>query len=108
MRNPVLSEITFSSLLVMVLTLLINILVTTMEYKRGKKLQSQILISDSMHTRSDIYVSVGVLGTLLGVKLGLPPIIDPIVSLVVSGFIIHAGYEIFKESRNILVDRSVV
>ncbi|WP_394236336.1 cation diffusion facilitator family transporter [Niallia oryzisoli] len=108
MRNPVLSEITFSSLLVMILTLLINLLVTTIEYKRGKKLQSQILISDSMHTRSDIYVSVGVLGTLLGVKLGLPPILDPIVSLVVSGFIIHAGYEIFKESRNILVDRSVV
>lgn len=107
-QNPVIPEITIVSLLAMIFTLVVNVWVSVYEYNEGKKLQSQILISDSMHTRSDIFVSVGVLCTLVGVKLGLPPIIDPIVSLVVSGFIIHAGYEIFKESRNILVDRAVV
>jgi cation diffusion facilitator family transporter len=107
-KNPVTPEITLESLLAMIFTLIVNIFVTVIEYRKGKKLKSQILVSDSMHTRSDIYVSVGVLATLLGVKLGLPPIIDPLASLVVSGFIIHAGYEIFTESRNILVDRSVV
>lgn len=107
-QNPVPLDIPFISLLVMIFTLIVNLFVTTIEYKQGKKLQSQILISDSMHTRSDIYVSIGVLVTLVGVKLGLPPVIDPIASLVVSGFIIHAGYEIFRESRNVLVDRAVV
>ena len=61
-----------------------------------------------MHTRSDIYVSVGVLVTLISVKLGLPPVVDSFASLIVSGFIIHAAYEIFKENSNILVDRSAV
>ena len=60
------------------LTLIINIFVSSYEYKEGKKLNSYILISDSVHTKSDIFVSIGVLATLIGVKLGLPPIIDPI------------------------------
>lgn len=106
-RNPVELDITMPSLIAMVLTLAVNIFVSVTEYRKGKELNSPILISDSMHTRSDIYVSIGVLATLIGIKLGLPPLIDPIASLIVSGFIIHAAYEIFKENSDVLVDRSV-
>ena len=106
-QNPVELDITLPSLIAMVLTLAVNIFVSVTEYRKGKELNSPILISDSMHTRSDIYVSIGVLATLIGIKLGLPPLIDPIASLIVSGFIIHAAYEIFKENSDVLVDRSV-
>jgi len=92
------------SLIVLIITLIINIVVSTTEYKKGKELNSQILISDSRHTKSDIFISLGVLVTLIGIKLGLPPIIDPMASLVVAAFIIHAGYEIFKETSDVLVD----
>jgi len=74
----------------------------------GKELNSQILISDSIHTRSDIFISIGVLFTLLGVRLGLPGIIDPIVSLGVSVFIINSSYEVLKPSIGILIDRAAV
>lgn len=107
-KEPIIPEITIESLLVLVFTLMVNIVVSVMEYKKGKELNSQILISDSMHTRSDIYISLGVLITLIGIRLGLPPIIDPMVSLVVAGFIIHAGYEIFRENSDVLVDGAVV
>jgi cation diffusion facilitator family transporter len=107
-ESPINPTITIESLIVLIITLLVNILVSLTEYRRGKALNSQILISDSMHTRSDIYVSVGVLFTLLGVKLGMPPIIDLIASLIVAGFIIHAAYEIFKENSNVLVDTAIV
>lgn len=100
-------NISLSSLIAMLITLAVNIFVTVTEYKKGKELNSPILISDSMHTKSDIYVSIGVLATLVGIKLGLPPIIDPLASLIVSGFIIHAAYEIFRENSDVLVDRSV-
>lgn len=106
-RNPVKPDITLFSLAVLLLTLAINIYVTITENKQGKSLKSPILISDSMHTRSDIYVSVGVLITLIGIKLGLPVVIDPIASLIVGGFIIHAGYEIFKENSDVLLDRAM-
>ncbi|NLK74300.1 MAG: cation transporter [Clostridiales bacterium] len=107
-RFPVQPEITFLSILSLLLTLIVNIFVCMYEYKAGKKLESQILISDSMHTRSDIFVSLGVLITLIGIRLGLPIIIDPLVSFVVAGFIIHAAAEIFKVNSSVLLDRAVV
>ena len=107
-KNPVVPEITTASLIALVITLIINIFVSSYEYKEGKKLNSYILISDSVHTKSDIFVSIGVLVTLIGVKLGLPPIIDPIASLVVAGFIIHASYEIFQSTIDVLVDKAIV
>lgn len=106
--NPDVPHITGISLILLLITLVINIFVSKIEYKKGKELNSLILISDSMHTRSDIYVSFGVLITLVGVKIGLPPITDIMASLVIAGFIIHAAYEIFRENCGILVDKVAV
>lgn len=107
-QNPVEPTITIGSLLALILTLIVNIFVCTYEYRIGKKLNSYILVSDSLHTKSDIFVSIGVLLTLVGVRLGLPAIIDPIASLVVAGFILHASYEIFKSTIDVLVDKAIV
>lgn len=105
--NPIMPEVSVASILVLLVTLIINILVSTTEYRSGKKLGSSVLMSDAMHTRSDIYVTIGVLTTLVGLKLGLPAIIDPIASIVVAGFILKAGIEIFKDTTDILVDKAV-
>lgn len=107
-NNLVIPTITTESLITLLVTLLINIFVCTYENNIGKKLNSYILVSDSMHTRSDIFVSIGVLFTLIGVRIGLPAIIDPIASLIVSGFIIYSAYEIFKSSTGVLVDHAIV
>lgn len=106
--NPIVPNINTESLIVMLVTLLINIFVCTYEYRQGKKLNSQILVSDSMHTRSDIYVSIGVLFSLVCIKLGLPSVIDPIASIIVSIFILHAAYEIIKSASGVLVDKAVL
>lgn len=107
-KNPIIPSVSTISLLALIITLCINVFVCTYEYNIGKKLNSYILVSDSLHTKSDIFVSIGVLITLLGVKLGLPPIIDPIASLVVAGFILHAAYEIFKSTIDVLVDTAII
>lgn len=106
--NPVAPEVTLESLLALLITLAINIFVAKYEYKQGKKLNSTVLVSDSMHTKSDIFVSIGVLFTLVCIRLGVPPIIDSIASLVVSGFVIYAAYEIFKETSGVLVDQAAI
>lgn len=106
--NPVQPNITYESLIVLVVTLGINIFVSIFEYRKGKELGSFILISDSLHTRSDIFVSIGVLFTLICVKLGVPPVIDSITSLIVAGFILHASYEVFKSAGGVLVDKAVI
>lgn len=103
--NPVEVTVTFDSLIIMLVTLVINIIVATYEKSQGEKLSSQFLIADSAHTKSDIFVSIGVIVSLILIKLGFPPIIDTFASIVVGFFIIHAAYEIFMENVSVLTDR---
>lgn len=106
--HPIIPNVTVESIIALVITVIINVFVSTYEHRKGKELTSDILVADSMHTRSDIFVSIGVLATLVGLKLGLPAILDPIVSLIVALLIIKAGYDIFKDTSSILVDKYVV
>ena len=106
--NPEEINITLISLISLILTICINIFVTLYERKKGEEYNSYILISDSIHTKSDIFISVGVLISLIGIRMGLPQIIDPIISIVISLFILGASYEIFKEAIGILSDRAVI
>ncbi|NMS90838.1 cation transporter [Clostridioides difficile] len=106
--NPITPSITIESLIALVITLFINIFVCMYEYRIGTKLNSYVLISDSLHTRSDIFVSLGVLITLIGVKLGFPVIIESIVPIIISAFIIYSAYGIFRPSIGILVDSVAV
>ncbi len=108
LMNPVVPQVSLESLVALVVTVVINILVCWYEYRAGKRLNSFILVSDSLHTRSDIYVSVGVLFTLVAIKLGAPPVIDPITSLVVAAFIVKAAIEIIQSTSAILLDSNAV
>ncbi|WP_374940963.1 cation diffusion facilitator family transporter [Clostridium mucosae] len=103
--NPSTLEVSLESLIIMLITLFINIFVAFYENKQGQKLNSQLLIADSLHTKSDIFVSIGVLIALCSVKLGLPPVIDTIASFVVALFILHAAYEIFRDNLSSLTDK---
>lgn len=89
-------------------TIVINILVSSTEYHAGKKWGSTVLIADSVHTRSDIAISTGVLLSLLGMRMGLPPQTDGIVSLLVAGVVAFSCCEILKPALAALADSSVV
>jgi len=106
--HPVVPEIDIWTFIIMASTLVINLFVTVYEYNQGKKLHSTLLMSDAMHTRSDVFVTIGVILSLVLVKLGLPVWIDPLVSLLVAGVILYAAYEIFKMASAILLDSKVV
>jgi cation diffusion facilitator family transporter len=106
--HPVAPTVSITSIAALLITLAINIFVSKYEYQQGRKLNSILLISDSLHTKSDVFISIGVLTTLICIKLGVPSIIDPIASLVVSMFVIHGAYEIFTETSGVLVDQAAV
>lgn len=88
-------EVSITSFAVMLTTLAINIFVVWFETKRGKELGSDVLQSDAKHTLSDIWVTLGVLVSLVLVKVGVP-IADPIVGLFVAIAIVWAAIEVFK------------
>ena len=91
----------------MAVTLVINIFVVQYEQRAGRRLRSELLLADAKHTRSDVLTSGAVLGALIGVWFGYP-IIDPLVALLVAGFIGHAGWSIAQEASRILSDEMVI
>lgn len=105
--NPSKPEVTTTSFIVMICTLLINIFVTKYEYKKGVELKSSILISDSQHTLSDVMTSSVVILGLIGIKLGYT-IVDPILSVVISAVIIKAGYDILRDAIDVLIDAQAI
>ena len=105
--NPVIPRIDAISFIVMLVTLSINLLVMTYEYKKGKILQSDVLISDSMHTRADILTSLSVIITLVMIRLGYP-ILDPIVTVIIALFIARSAFGIVQQSSRVLCDTAVI
>ncbi|MFB3764677.1 MAG: cation diffusion facilitator family transporter [Methanotrichaceae archaeon] len=105
--NPSAPEITTLSFAIMGVTLAINIGVSAYEYIIGRRLKSSILVADSMHTRSDVYASIGVLIGFFAVRMGYP-LADPIIALVVTGLIVLTGLEIMKDSSGVLLDKAMI
>ena len=106
LHQPVLFQPDLGSFTVMLITLAINIYVMRYEYKKGQALKSDILISDSLHTRADIFTSFSVIISLIITRLGFP-LIDPIVTILISLFIGYAAFQIAKQSSDVLCDTAV-
>ncbi len=91
----------------MLITLGINIFVTTYEKRMGKKLSSEFLLADALHTKSDIYATTGVIIGLIFMKLGFMRA-DTIVGAVVGILVARAGIRILREAADVLADRKQV
>ena len=107
LHNTTAPMVDIRSFVVMVATLCVNLFVVSYEYKRGKQLQSDILISDSLHTKADILISLSVIAALIVIKLGYP-IFDPIVTMVIALFIAYTAFDIARTSSRVLCDQAVI
>jgi cation diffusion facilitator family transporter len=92
---------------VMTIMLIVNLVVMKYELGQGRRLNSEVLLADAKHTRSDVLTSVTVIAALLGVWAGFP-LLDPLAALLVAGFIGHACWEIAHGASRILSDESVI
>ncbi len=90
----------------MALALPVNIFVAWWEYRWGRKLESEILLADAVHTRADLFVTLAVIGALVGVRLGFVWL-DPVVALVIVLFIVRASWEIVSRAARYLADARV-
>ena len=104
---PQTPEVTPLSFAVMGGTLAINVMVVIYESRAGRRLKSEVLVADSLHTRSDIYTSLAVIAALVGMSFGYP-ILDPIAALVVAVFIGYAGFKIARDTSAVLADHVVL
>lgn len=71
----------------------------------AKKIDSDALMADAWHHRSDAFSSIGALIGIAGARLGFP-IMDSIASLAIFLFIAKAAFDIFKDAMDKMVDHS--
>ncbi|AEH61257.1 cation diffusion facilitator family transporter [Methanosalsum zhilinae DSM 4017] len=97
--------VTTMSFIIMVAAMLISIIISIYEKREGEKLGSDILIADSMHTKSDVYSTLAVIMGLVAIRAGYP-IVDPLIALIIAIVIFHAAISIVRQSSQPLCDAS--
>lgn len=107
MFHPVAPDVTVFSFAIILVTLIVNLVVMKYERRKGKELSSDILICDALHTKSDIFASLAVLGTLVSIRAGFS-FLDTIVAGAIAILIAKSGVDILKASSNILCDAVVL
>jgi cation diffusion facilitator family transporter len=85
----------------------VNIFVTFYERSVGRRVGSSILIADATHTMSDIWVTISVIGGLIGVWLGYQWM-DLVLAFPVALLVFWSGWSVLKENLPWLVDQMAI
>jgi cation diffusion facilitator family transporter len=86
---------------------LINLGVSLVLLREGKKSQSITLTADGKHLMTDVWTSVGVLAAIGMVKLTGWLILDPIIAMLVALNIVWTGYRLMHQSARGLIDTAI-
>ena len=100
-------SMTATGLWLMLLVLGINIAVAFYERRVGHRLGSQILIADAHHTMSDIWITIAVIGGLIGIWRGLQWL-DIVLAFPVALLVLHSGWVVLSANLPWLVDEMAI
>lgn len=99
---------------IMVFSVVVNIIVSSMLFRVGRSTQSQALLADAWHLRTDVYTSMGVmagLGIIWAGRQILPAYdwrwIDPAAAIFVALLIIKTAFRLTREALDELLDSSI-
>lgn len=96
-------RVELGSFAIMVVTVTVNVSVSLWERVRARQLSSDLLAADAKHTFSDIMVSLGVIGGLIGVQAGFHQA-DALISLAIAVIIVWAAWTIVRDASLVLTD----
>jgi cation diffusion facilitator family transporter len=102
-----LPDIDARAFVVLLGTLAVNVGVSRWEHARGKALGSPFLVSDAVHTRSDVFVTFGVLLTVIFVRSGFV-VLDVVSAFGIACFIAWAGIGVLRQNLGYLADAVVL
>lgn len=85
----------------------VNIFVAFYERNVGKRVGSSILIADATHTMSDVWVTISVIGGLIGVWLGYQWL-DVALAFPVALLVFWSGWSVLTENLPWLVDQMAI
>jgi cation diffusion facilitator family transporter len=102
-QHPSAPVISNAGFLVIGATIAVNVFVVWIERREGRRLQSELLLSDAAHTGSDVLASVLVLVSFIAARLGLVWA-DVVAAAMIVALILRAGLEILRRTLSTLSD----
>ena len=87
-----------------VISIIGKLLLALYQFYQGARVNSSMLKANAINMRNDVIISGGVLVGLGFTFLFKLPILDPIVALLISIYIIYSAIGIFKDANVILMD----
>lgn len=89
---------------VMLISAIVNTLVSMRLYKVARETGSVALEADALHLKTDVYTSLGVAGGLGLIMITGIKILDPLVAILVALFIIFESYQLLRRAFSPLLD----
>ncbi len=93
--------------IVMGVTVATNVFTSWFETREGRRLGSAFLVADATHTRADLYVSLGVVGSFVAAKFDLAWA-DPVVAVAIAVVIAVQAVRILLSAFDVLTDRAAI
>src|SRR6267142_767313 len=100
-------QMTDLGLVLLLATLATNVFVAWYENRRGRELSSELLIADAAATRTDIFITIGVLIGVFFARRGYLWV-DPVVAIVVAILMVRVGYQLLARTVPVLVDERAI
>jgi cation diffusion facilitator family transporter len=89
---------------VTVISIVGKLLLALYQFRQGKRADSSMLKANAINMRNDVVISAGVLlglGFTFFLKM---PILDPIIALLISIYIVYSAVGIFRDANLVLLD----
>ena len=96
-----------ASIIVMLISLFLTIALVLFLNYVAKKTGSMVVKSDALHYKTDVLSNGAILVSLVLIQVTNFGLIDSIMGVVISIYIIHSAYEIIKDGVYILLDASL-
>lgn len=99
------------ALLAILISILVKEILFQYKYRLAKKINSQALLAEAWHHRSDVLSSVaafiGVFGAMLGQYYQIPVLLyfDPLAGLIVAVIVIKIGFSLAKQSSSVMMEQ---
>jgi len=105
--RPIDIDFHIGGVLIVLVSISVNLWVAFYEKKKGEELHSHALEADSVHTMADVWVSVGVLLSLVFIYLKMP-FFDTILSITIAFYFLYTAIKIIRKNVLVLTDAAFI
>lgn len=102
--HPEMPDFLVIGIIVMLISSLINFIISRRLYKVAKETDSVAMEADALHLKTDVYTSLGVGVGLLLIWITHISLLDPIIAIIVAAIIIKEAFTLLRKAFRPLLD----